>query len=380
MKGARSEGTHLNRARTKGAGRILNKVIVKTYYRQHSGFFLFVFLVFFGVVQPSTQLYFHYTLIRGMLEVPAFMALVGMAWVCYGWKMRGFVMEVLTSPDALFLYVLNARPRRRIYRHCGMVMILLYLPVVSYALIIAAVAVYSHKPFHALGVLVYVFMLLLLATAHLQRLLRYPGYRKAGPALAIRRRSVPYWSILLRYLFAENKGVLMGLKGFGCGMLYFLLRGQTPDDYDTRMPFLAFSLALFGHGILLYRCRQLETTKLLCYRGLPVPLVRRFGHYSLFCFLLLAPETLVLGWLTPHPIQVVDSLSFLFSGYSLLLLLNSILLTVSLTASDYWKLCLVLFGILYCCVLGKFLIASSGFCVFMAAVLFFRGYARNEIR
>jgi uncharacterized membrane protein len=63
----------------------------------------------------------------------------------------------------------------------------------------------------------------------------------------------------------------------------------------------------------------------------------------------------------------------MLSGYSLLLLLNSLLLAFALTATDYLKLCLALFGILYCCVLGKMLIASSGFCFFMAAFVFFRG-------
>jgi hypothetical protein len=49
-------------------------------------------------------------------------------------------------------------------------------------------------------------------------------------------------------------------------------------------------------------------------------------------------------------------------------------------AGNTLKLCLVIFGILYACVLGGFLIAMSGFFFFTAAILFFWGYYRYELR
>jgi hypothetical protein len=362
------------------AGFILHKMLVKAFYRQQAGFFLFIFLVFFGIVQPSTQIYFHYSLIRGMLETPAFMALVGLAWVGYGLKVRRFVTGVLENPGARLLYKINALPPGRVLRCCWLVQMLLFLPVLGYALIVAGVATHRKQEAQALGIVGFVLLLILLATMEMRHRLKYPGSGKDDTTRPLQRRFTPYWSILLRYLFAENAGLLAVIKVFGCALLYLFLRLQDPGDYDLRMPFLAYSLAIFGHGILLYHCRQLETTRLVCYRSLPVSVIRRFGQYGLFCFLLLIPETGVLGWLTPHPIQVIDSLAFMLSGYSLLLLLNSLLLAFSLTATDYLKACLALFGILYCCVLGKFLIASSGFCIFMAAIIFFRGYARYETR
>ncbi|HVU96327.1 MAG TPA: hypothetical protein VHE34_13950 [Puia sp.] len=117
------------------------------------------------------------------------------------------------------------------------------------------------------------------------------------------------------------------------------------------MPFLAYSLALFGHGILLHRCRNLDTTRLLGYRSLPVKKLRWLAQYALFCVVLLLPEIIVLGWLTPHPIRLVDALAFAGLGYVILLLLCGILLAWTVKPADYFKLCLVLFGILYILVL-----------------------------
>jgi hypothetical protein len=61
----------------------LIKIFGKTFYRQQAGFFLFIFLVFFGVIAPSMQLAYHYALIRAMLEAPALMVIVWLAWFLY---------------------------------------------------------------------------------------------------------------------------------------------------------------------------------------------------------------------------------------------------------------------------------------------------------
>jgi hypothetical protein len=308
-------------------------------------------LIFFGIIQPSTQLYFHFTLIKALLEIPAFMALVALAWLLYGLRVRRFVLDVLTDPDAVFLYKWNALSPGRILRHCLWVQAGLFLPVIGYMLMVVGVAIHQKAIPQAMGVLGYVNLLIGLAAWDMRRRLRYPGISAAvGKARRVGRR-VPYWSILLRFLLVENKGVLAGIKIFGCSILYLLLRLQTPGDYDLRMPFLVFSLAIFGHGVLIYRCRELELTRLYCYKALPVPGVIRFSQYALFCFLLILPEIAVLRWLTPHPVRLIDSLAFAALGYALLLLLNSILVAWTLTVADYLKLCLVLFGILYCFVL-----------------------------
>src|ERR1700743_1112950 len=96
---------------------ILNKIITKTWYEEQAGFFFFIFLVFFGAVAPSMQLAYHYSLIKGMLEAPYFMALVALAWLLYAGKVDRFVSRILAGPEYLFLYrLLNLRPQR-LYGH-----------------------------------------------------------------------------------------------------------------------------------------------------------------------------------------------------------------------------------------------------------------------
>jgi hypothetical protein len=352
---------------------ILNKIIVKTWYNEQAGSFLVLFLVLFGAVSPGMQLAYHYSLILGMLKSPLFMALVALAWLGYAAKVDSFVDRILMGPEYLFLGQLLRLGRRRAYGYFLAVQAWLLFPVWGYALVIAGVAWHQKTPLFAVVVPLYVMLLIGLGAAGYGYRLRHPD-RKAGAIPLRNGRFMPYWSILARYLLVEGKWMLVGIKLFSCVALYAMLRTQTRDDYDLRLPYFVYSLALFGHGLLLYRCRALETTKILWYRALPVPLFRRFIQIAFFCGLLLLPEMLTLGWLTPDPIRITDSCMFVFSGYSVLLWLYSLLLATSMPMDDYLKLCLVLFGILYVGVLGSFLILLSGLFFLTALVLFKRGY------
>lgn len=40
---------------------VANKTLVRSFYLQHTGFFLFLFIVFFGIVAPSQQLAYQCT-------------------------------------------------------------------------------------------------------------------------------------------------------------------------------------------------------------------------------------------------------------------------------------------------------------------------------
>ncbi|HMI59626.1 MAG TPA: hypothetical protein VK518_01920 [Puia sp.] len=360
-------------------GSIVNKTLVESFYRQNAGFFVLLFVLFFGVVAPSEQLAYHYTLILGMLETPLFLGIVLFAWLLYGLKTSRFLFATLDEPEANFLFKLGVMSPGRLFRLCMRIQGLLFLPVWAYSFAVMGVAIYRHTYREALLVALYMAVINTAGAVGLRMRLLFPGRRWVLFMRRRPRRRVPYWSILIRYLLKEEKALVGGIKVFSCTTLYLLLRDQGPDDYDLRMPFLFYSLSLFGHGAILYRCRQLENTRLLFYRALSVSQAARFGQYALFYLLLLLPEMFVLGWLTPHPIRVTDTIAFLLSGYSVLLLMNSILYTAPFTNRVFLRLCLLIFGILYCCVLGNYLIVLSEVFLVTATFLFFRRYARYEM-
>ena len=86
----------------------INKTLIVAYYRQNAAFFLFLFVLFFGVVAPSQQLAYHYALIQGMLAAPGFLLVVGVAWLLYAREAFRFVTRAMDSREGLFLYQLKS--------------------------------------------------------------------------------------------------------------------------------------------------------------------------------------------------------------------------------------------------------------------------------
>lgn len=360
--------------------KLLRKTLVRQYYRQNAGFFLFFFLIFFGVIAPSQQLAYHYALIRGMLAAPILLALVLFLWLLYAAKCSQWVIRLQQSPDHQFLHMLVLLGKAKVFRLLLEVQILLFMPVIGYALVVVGVAFYESAWIPA-AVISFFILLICLAAAALYRYdLFHPGRMFVLKRGGKRRRHTPYWSFLLRSFFAEHKALLAGIKLFGCAILYVLLKMQGPGNYDIRMPFLIFSMALFGHGVLIHQMRRMEEQQLLFYRGMPVPLHSRWMQYGILYLLLLLPEMVIITWLTPDHIRIKDALGFVLAGYSTLLLLNSCLFIAALRKSDILKITFGLFGILYFGVLSDNLILLSGLFLLTAGSLFFRGYCRWEDR
>jgi hypothetical protein len=118
----------------------------------------------------------------------------------------------------------------------------------------------------------------------------------------------------------------------------------------------------------------MEETRLLFYRGLPFTLLRRLGQYCALYLAVLAPEIIVMGWLAPVHVRIQDALGFILAGFSLLLLMNSLLLVSPMGMKDFLKGCLVIFGLLYFSVLAGAVITLSGFLFIVAGSLFLWRY------
>lgn len=188
------------------------------------------------------------------------------------------------------------------------------------------------------------------------------------------RWRAPYWSVLMRFLVTDSGWLLAGIKVLSCTLLYLLLRRGVAEAGDLRAVYFFWCVALFGHGILLFRCRGMEAERLAFYRALPVPVGRRLLQYGLLCGLMLVPETIVLGWLTPGSVRFIDAVELVVTGYSLVFLVTCCLMVISLKVSGFLKLWLVLFGIWYGCVLGGFLIVMSVSFVAAGAIIYCSGW------
>jgi hypothetical protein len=368
---------------------ILKKSLVNPYYRQNIGFFLFIFIVFFGVIAPSQIPAYHYGLITGMLKTPALFSVVFLAWLIYMIKCNRFVIDCLHSPDYSFLNMLSRMDGKKSYFLLLRMQLLLSLPVSLYGFAVTGIAFQNGWYGEAVLVLLYILFLCLAGAGWHQYLLRNPGKENriaflgnhplAKPMFLLRSHGKQfYWQFLARYLIHDSKLLVAGTKFFSCGMLYLLVKSLTQQNYDTRMSFLLFSFGIFSHSLLIFRCRNMEESSLLFYRGLPLSPVRRAVQYGLFYLILLIPEGITIGWLTPGCLHYSDAIQFLVCGYSILLLLNSLLFLAPFSMKNYLKLAFCIFVLEYFFTLSGELIPSSIFFFAIAGGLFISRYYRYQ--
>ena len=149
--------------------------------------------------------------------------------------------------------------------------------------------------------------------------------------------------------------MLAGIKIFSCGMIFFTCKALTTVNYDARMTSLLFGLAIFGHSVLIYRWRGLEEQLMRFYRGLPVSMTARLYQYAILYAVLLIPEIVTFGIVSPAYMHGNDAIQLVTAGYAFLLLQCSLLFMSPIPIREFLKITLLLFGVLYFAVMGGWL-------------------------
>ena len=365
--------------------RILVKSLIWPFYRQNAGQLVFIFILFFGAVGelegtqkytgPLYQFHYQYALIVGMLSSRALFGLVLLAWFVYTEKCVRFVLSAWQQPDYSFLNLLNRLSPKTTFRLLCQLQFLLFLPIGIYSLAIIGVAAYKGWYLSGLMVIGYMLLVCLLAVARYRYQWRHPG-RKSWNWLPSLPGPIHYWKFLIEYLFRQHRLLLAGIKIVSCGLLYLSVLTLSENNYDLRMPTLLYGIGILGHSILVYKIRELEERALLFYRGLPVTLPARLVQVGLLYGVLLIPEMVTLVLLTPVPLHRTDASRLLLSGYSLLLLLNSLLFIAPFSIRMFLKIVLGIFLLFYLAVLAGFLGWLSLFILIGALALLSRTYYR----
>ena len=362
---------------------ILFKSLVKQYYRQNAGLFAFLLFMLLGAVGRANEaglLEYHYSLIQGMMLNPAIFMLVLLAWFFYAKKCEQFITPTLRRPDFSFLNILSLVNTKRAYRLLMEVQLLVFLPVILYMLVVAVVGFYKQWYVQTIVMLLYVLVICFVSARWYLYMLQNPGadrYRLKWRIPDLFWETF-YWSILIRYVLTNRKLLLFIIKIYSCGMLCLLVVRQTPAVYDLSIIILFYSFGLLGHGVLIRQVRAIEDRNLVFYRSLPRSLFGRYVQYVCLYFILFIPEIITIGYLTAAYLHYQDALLFIFFGYSVLLLLNSLLFIKSFTMFGYLKIITGFFFVIFLAMVSGMLQWLTVFSFILAIVLFFSRYYRYE--
>ena len=318
---------------------------------------------------------YHFTLIRAMLTDGKFLAFVLIMWLMYALKCEQFIMDKLQGKDYAFVFILNIKKTAFVFARMLQVQLMLLLPVILYGLICIWIGIMHQWYMNTVIIVLFMVAISLTGAWRYERLIRKNGITRFRSLLTI---NFPfpkglYTHFIFRYIFTRRKILFLTIKIFSCLFLFGMLLNHAKDDTDMRMFLLFYSFGLIGHGVLIYKIRQMEEAGLSFYRGLPVSLSSRMIQYALLYLIFLVPEIIIIMLMTPGHLNPAHALLLIFFGWGILLLLNSILFIRLMKPFDYLKIVSGIYLMIFIAVLTG-LTVPFAICLFLISIYLFSHY------
>lgn len=312
----------------------LNKVFVQAFYKANTGFFLFFFFVFFGAVQSGTLLSYHLSLLKSLLGSTTILGLVLLCWTAYHIKCTSFFLRVVNSGEGSFLYNAQSLSKGRQWLVYTLLYTAVYLPVLSYAVVAAAVGVQKGYVLPSVLILLYQVLSLALFTGLIHYRMNHWIVRFRMPSFSLPVKKT-YLLYVLYYFTAEKKNVLLLIKAFSLLLLYIaLVWNGGPFNNDDFILF--YLLILIAHAVLPYLSVQFAERRLALARNFPVSLFTRGLAFLLPYCLLLLPEAVYL-FLVPNAMPPLSKAAYVANLPASLALLTALQYSEAQSRDEYLK-------------------------------------------
>ncbi len=274
------------------AWQILSKVMVKQFYLQNAGLFLFAFLFLFGIVDAGHLISYHRSLMLSIISLSMFLLIVMLIWMLYNIKCIAFCINAMQSSDGSFLYKLRALPVAvQLFLYCC-VSVSLYMPVLLYACVLAN---FSYRINVAVSLEVIVWQLLMISMSvgaifiSINKTSESFITRLTATAGRLLSVKISYHAFLLAYIFNERKAAFAMVKIFSLLMLGMLLV-RNADGFDADLFAIFYPLIIVAHATLVLHCVDFNETYLNNNRNLPLYWLKVAVMYLLTWFIILLPE------------------------------------------------------------------------------------------
>ena len=322
---------------------ILQKVIVNHFYRVNAGFFLCMFFLLFGI--PANLAQFHLAIITIIIQNPLGLAGGVLIWLLYNAKCIDYVVKHLRGTRQQFLFCINNLPPRAGFGYMVYVQALVYMPVIAYSMVAAAIALKTGYYISGGSIILFtIATVLLTAAVYLRVLQRKPVIKNriVMPTTGI-RLGKPLFALPLYYLLHSRRQMLLLAKFFSLLVLYVFFKVYEPDHYDIRPLLLCFMLATAANSAAVLQIKAFEDSSVGFAKNFPISLLRRFIMLCCMYACLMLPELVFVckGW--PLHLHAIDYLQLLLLSVGLLTIFHGTLYTNDMDSEGYFK---IVFGLL----------------------------------
>jgi len=357
---------------------MLIKTLVVPFYKNHAGLLFFVFFLMFGIVESTQLVFYHQSLIYGMLTSGIFLLTVLTIWLLYQFKSLHFLLKTIREDSYLFLHHLAALPSTQSFFCFFLISFLTFLPVFIYTLAIYSIGI-QHS-FYGSIFIVFVFQFALWAMS--AGVLNYTLRNKhIKDRITLRSLTLPYQQTQLGayadYLFKEEKSALILSKLFSLTLIYIIKETLEEGD-DFRIMGITWLFALLSHTYLVNKLKVFEDQSLTWARSLPISTTKTFIAYFLLNMLLMIPELLLLTGSIGKGLSFIQLVLLPVFSSAFLITIHSYLYKPNRDPDKFVTYLFWLFMICFMLILSKMIWALTIVLLVNSFLLFHKRFYRYE--
>ena len=275
---------------------ILSRLLVTRFYKMNAGFFIFLFIMLFGILPGADSIHLHHAIMDAVTGSWVFTLVAAAVFLLYNFKCVSFSLKEIDLPENSFIFNIQGESNLRQYLALGASHVSIYFPALIYGTITVGVGISNHHYALALAMLGWQGVMCATGTwAYFNRL--NSTWKKpliTLPSLVIfPKKSFLFY--LLHYSVYNRKGTFIAIKIFSLLLLQFLVVLNAGKESKENVCFLVL-FCISAHALLpVYFVRFLET-ELSFLRNLPISMARRISVYAFTYLIIFIPEILFLLW------------------------------------------------------------------------------------
>ncbi len=362
----------------KAVTHMIIKAWVMPFYKDHAGLLFFVFIIMFGVVESTQIIFYHQSLIYGMLSSGIFLIVILIIWLLYSAKSLFFLLKTGAEDSYQFLHHLAVLPARQTFHYFFIASFLTFLPVFIYTFFIYVIG-FKNK-FHEALAIVFIFQLALWLTS--AWVLNYTLRNQHRPALfSIPSLTLPFQQnltgICAGHLFKKEKPALFLSKAFSLVVIYIVKETLEVDD-DFRIVAITWLFALLSHTYLISKIKIFEDSTLSFVRNLPLSISAIFTSYLILFLLLMIPEAILLIGTVGRGLTVWQLILLPLFSSGFFLAIHSYLLKPNRNPDKFVTYLFWVFLVCFMMVLSKWIWVATGILLLGSFWLFSHRYYNYE--
>ena len=369
---------------------VLIKIFARGFYKVHSGFLVFIFVVLVSycffintagdvkLLPKGKELYYHFIVLINFVSNPAITIGFLIAWLIYTIKSWNFVSGQLLMEDNQFLfYSLNAFNRVRQFKGWLYMQFIISLPFVFYTLIAAVTGIVLHYYMIVACILAFTFLLIAIsALAYVKLVNNLVNEKQISWLFRLSRQwGKPFFSLFIYHIFDRLKVTYALSKLLSYIVIISVFFALADVRNDPRVAGLTILGIVTAHAILIYQQHKFGLTYLSISRNFPYSMSNWYVHYALTYLVLLLPEC---TWLFIS-FNLATAFALLLLCLGIIMLFHCLLYKIGLAMNKYLPWIFGLFFGISTLILFGLIWPLIPACLVASFMLFYFNYYKAEL-